>query len=111
MTGALHEVQLVAVKAVPRRQRQQDGEDLRADRDHTPVKRRDVRNIRVPVRLGRGSSQHVHGGHPLPPAPPATSPPVPFSPLNPTAQLPGVPPLPLPPSKGSDVSPSTHSTQ
>ena len=57
MTGAFHEVQLVAVKPVPRRQRQQDGEDNRADRDHAPVEGSNAagRTSGVPARFGRGS--------------------------------------------------------
>jgi hypothetical protein len=39
MPRAIQEVQLVAVKAIPRRQRHQHGEDDSANPDHAPVER------------------------------------------------------------------------
>ena len=39
MPRAIQEIQLVAVKAIPRRQRHQHGEDDSADPDHAPVER------------------------------------------------------------------------
>jgi hypothetical protein len=39
MPGTIQEVQLVAVKAIPRRQRHQHGEDDSANPDHAPVER------------------------------------------------------------------------